>query len=86
MLQVDTWRAARTGFPEVIWGPGKSPEQLVAIMTRLAETEAMVVATRITPEVCLLVLHCHSHQYKGDQYDGILPHTDHQCGLHSTPY
>ena len=55
MLQVDTWRAARTGFPEVIWGPGKSPEQLVAIMTRLAETEALVVATRITPEVCLPV-------------------------------
>lgn len=51
ILQVDTWRAARTGFPEVIWGPGKSPEQLVAIMTRLAETEAMVVATRVTPEV-----------------------------------
>ena len=51
MPQVDTWRAARTGFPEVIWGPGKSPEQLAAIMTRLAETEAVVVATRVTPEV-----------------------------------
>lgn len=49
--QVDTWRAARTGFPEVIWGPGKTPEQIAAIMSRLAETEAAVVATRITPEV-----------------------------------
>lgn len=49
--QVDTWRAARTGFPEVIWGPGKSAEQIAAIMSRLAETEAAVVATRVTPEV-----------------------------------
>ena len=49
--QVDTWRAARTGFPEVIWGPGKSAEQIAAIMSRLAETEAAVIATRVTPEV-----------------------------------
>lgn len=49
--QVDTWRAARTGFPEVIWGPGKSAEQIAAIISRLAETEAAVIVTRVTPEV-----------------------------------
>ncbi|KAK9819861.1 hypothetical protein WJX72_003418 [[Myrmecia] bisecta] len=49
--QVDAWRAQRTGFPEVVWGPGKSPEQIAAIMGRMAENESVVMATRITPEV-----------------------------------
>lgn len=51
MLQLDSWRVARTGAPEVVWGPGKSPEQIAAIMTSMAETEAVVLATRIPQEV-----------------------------------
>ena len=50
-LQLDSWRVARTGAPEVVWGPGKSPEQIAAIMTSMAETEAVVLATRIPQEV-----------------------------------
>lgn len=52
--QVDHHRALRTGFPEVVWGPGKTPEQLVRIMTALAEqgdAQSVVMATRIAPEV-----------------------------------
>ncbi|MEO0407655.1 MAG: nickel pincer cofactor biosynthesis protein LarB [Cyanobacteria bacterium P01_A01_bin.135] len=52
--QVDHHRALRTGFPEVVWGPGKTPEQLVKIMTALREqgdAQTVVMATRITPEV-----------------------------------
>ena len=51
ILQLDSWRVARTGAPEVVWGPGKSPEQIAAIMTSMAETEATVLATRIPQEV-----------------------------------
>ena len=64
ILQLDSWRVARTGAPEVVWGPGKSPEQIAAIMTSMAETEAVVLATRIPQEVrCTLsctsrALHC----------------------------
>ena len=52
--QVDSWRAARTGFPEVVLGAGKSADQIAAIMTKLAQHEQLVMATRISPEVpCL---------------------------------
>jgi hypothetical protein len=49
--QVDSWRSQRTGFPEVIFAPGKTPQQIAAIMQRMAEQEANVLCTRGTPEV-----------------------------------
>ena len=49
--RVDTHRALRAGAPETVYCPGKSPEQIVAILTRLAESHAHVLATRATPEV-----------------------------------
>ncbi|MEB3294216.1 MAG: nickel pincer cofactor biosynthesis protein LarB [Synechococcales bacterium] len=48
---VDHHRALRTGFPEVIWGPGKTPEQIAAIMNSMRDRSAVVMATRIEPEV-----------------------------------
>ena len=49
--QVDSWRAQRTGFPEVVLGAGKSAEQIAAIMGQLAQNEQIVMATRVTPQV-----------------------------------
>ena len=49
--QVDSWRAQRTGFPEVVLGAGKSAEQIAAIMSQLAQNEQMVMATRVTAQV-----------------------------------
>lgn len=49
--QVDSWRAQRTGFPEVVLGAGKSAEQIAAIMRQLAQNEQVVMATRVSPEV-----------------------------------
>ena len=46
--QVDTHRALRKGFPEVIFGGGKTPEQVVKIATRILATDAHVLVTRIT--------------------------------------
>lgn len=48
--QVDSWRAQRTGFPEVVLGAGKSAEQIAAIMRQLAQNEQVVMATRVSPE------------------------------------
>jgi NCAIR mutase (PurE)-related protein len=45
--KVDHHRHLRTGFPEVIWGPGKTPEQIVAIFQALAPHHSVVMATRI---------------------------------------
>src|SRR5438552_6534656 len=48
--QVDTHRALRKGFPEVIFGAGKTPAQVVKIVAKLVEREQRVLATRLTPE------------------------------------
>jgi NCAIR mutase (PurE)-related protein len=48
--QVDLQRSLRKGFPEVIFGAGKTPQQVTAIASRLVEREEHVLVTRITPE------------------------------------
>ena len=49
--KVDHHRALRTGFPEVIWGPGKTPEQIVKIMQTMRDRSSVVMATRIESDV-----------------------------------
>ena len=44
---LDHQRALRVGFPEVVFGQGKSPEQLVAIAERLFKKSGVVLATRV---------------------------------------
>jgi pyridinium-3,5-biscarboxylic acid mononucleotide synthase len=44
---LDQQRALRTGFPEVVFGQGKTPEQLVAILGRLGRKNPVVLATRV---------------------------------------
>jgi hypothetical protein len=46
--QIDTHRAIRKGFPEVIFGAGKTPAQIVQIATRLHRREARLLVTRVT--------------------------------------
>jgi NCAIR mutase (PurE)-related protein len=53
--QVDTHRALRKGFPEVIFGAGKTPDQVLKIATKLLEHEQNVLATRITVEHARMV-------------------------------
>jgi len=48
--KVDTHRALRNGFPEVIFGAGKTPEQVVKIAARLFQSESSVLVTRVNSE------------------------------------
>src|ERR1019366_7784031 len=48
--QVDTHRAFRKNFPEVIFGAGKTPEQVVKIAAKLLEHGQPVLVTRVTAE------------------------------------
>ena len=50
--RVDVDRAHRTGDPEVVYGAGKTPDQVVAILRALHEKhpERAVLATRIAPD------------------------------------
>ena len=49
--RIDHHRALRTGFPEFIWGPGKTPDQIAQIMKVMRDRTAVVMATRIEPDV-----------------------------------
>lgn len=49
--KIDRHRQLRTGFPEVIWGADKTPEQLIKIITAMKQDATVVMATRITAEV-----------------------------------
>ena len=55
--RVDVDRAARTGDPEVVYGAGKTPDQVVAILRALHEKhpERAVLATRLAPETLDIV-------------------------------
>jgi len=45
-VKLDHHRHLRQGFPEVVFGEGKSPEQILAIATRLRESGCPVLVTR----------------------------------------
>jgi len=48
--QVDIDRERRTGFPEVVFGEGKSAEQIISIFQSLHKHSNIVLATRVDQE------------------------------------
>lgn len=54
--KIDHHRHLRTGFPEVIWGPGKTPEQIISIIHSLRQSSEIVMATRIESDVAQQLL------------------------------
>lgn len=49
--KIDTHRAIRSNFPEVIYCPGKTPVEIIQIMERLHREGQVVLATRAGVEV-----------------------------------
>jgi NCAIR mutase (PurE)-related protein len=47
---IDHHRTLRHGFPEVIWGEGKTVNQIVGIMEKMAEKEENILITRVDDE------------------------------------
>lgn len=54
--RVDTHRALRNGLPEVIYGPGKTPEQIVEIAHVLRGEGQSVLVTRVEPDAASEIL------------------------------
>src|SRR5262249_32112286 len=48
--KVDHHRALRHGMPEVVFGKGKTPDQISAIVSTLLAREPNVLVTRAEPE------------------------------------
>jgi len=57
--KVDHHRSLRQGFPETIFGQGKTPQQVVEIVGSLKERGSHVLATRCSPETVEAVLAAH---------------------------
>jgi NCAIR mutase (PurE)-related protein len=53
---IDHHRALRQGFPEVIYGAGKTPEHIVAIAERIAAHGDGVLVTRVSDEAAAAML------------------------------
>lgn len=49
IARIDHHRAVRQGFPEVIFGEGKTPDQLTRIAERIAARGEGLLATRVSP-------------------------------------
>ncbi|MFV8751845.1 nickel pincer cofactor biosynthesis protein LarB [Nannocystaceae bacterium ST9] len=54
--RIDHDRARRRGFPEVIYGPGKTPEQTRELVERLAARNPNVLCTRTSEAAAALVV------------------------------
>lgn len=48
--KIDTQRKERNGYPEIIYGEGKSLDQIMGIMTVLKQEKRPILATRVSPE------------------------------------
>jgi NCAIR mutase (PurE)-related protein len=48
---IDTHRELRTGYPEVIFGQGKTPEQVAGIIEYMLTRDNNILATRVTAEM-----------------------------------
>jgi NCAIR mutase (PurE)-related protein len=64
---VDLHRRLRCGFPEVIFGQGKTAEQIVAILRTLDEHGEGGLATRVSPETALRLL----QEFPDGQYNEL---------------
>jgi NCAIR mutase (PurE)-related protein len=47
---IDNQRSIRNGFPEVVWGQGKPPAQMVRILQHLHANGGLAMATRVEPD------------------------------------
>ena len=63
--RIDHHRALRKGFPEVIFGQGKTAGQVLAILERMTGRESVVLVTRLDPPKAERVL----ARYPGAVYD-----------------
>jgi pyridinium-3,5-biscarboxylic acid mononucleotide synthase len=67
---IDHARLGRTGWPEVVFGAGKTPEQVAAIAERIAARGHNVLVTRTSPE---------AHQAVAARLAGAVHHETARC-------
>lgn len=53
---IDLLRRQRCGFPEVIYGEGKSADQIIRIMEQLQKAEQDILVTRLNPQSAATIM------------------------------
>jgi NCAIR mutase (PurE)-related protein len=53
--KIDMHREGRVGYPEVIFCPGKTPEQVKAIIKAMLEKNSNILATRANAELFAVI-------------------------------
>ncbi len=48
--KIDHHRSLRKGFPEVIFGEGKTPDQIIGILRKMSSSENIILVTRLEKE------------------------------------
>lgn len=81
--RVDHHRPLRQGTPEIIFGAGKTPEQIAAIANRMLERESNVLVTRVDDETFQLArLHLPEAVYHAEaRAMTVARHTIERVGL-----
>jgi hypothetical protein len=71
--KVDHHRALRQGVPEVIYGAGKTPEQMIGIANAMRKTgQNTILITRLSPEAAVRVNEAYPLDYHADARIGII--------------
>ena len=67
IAKVDTHRALRKGFPEVVYCEGKTTDEVVAIVDRILQHEDNLLATRASREVYEAVKQSHPDAFYNER-------------------
>ena len=71
--KIDLHRSMRQGVPEVIYGAGKTPEQIIGIVERMkAHGQETILITRIMEDTALAIGAVHPIDYHKDARLGII--------------
>lgn len=71
--KIDTHRAIRQGIPEVVYGPGKTKEQLDGILTAMRKAgQGVIIVTRIDPEIAAYLVERHPMRYDEESRLGVV--------------
>lgn len=71
--KVDHHRALRQGIAEVIYGAGKTPEQIIGIANAMQKSgQSTILITRLSPEVAARVKETYPLDYYADAKIGII--------------
>ena len=71
--KIDTHRSFRQGIPEVIYGDGKTPEQITGIAEKMMQTgQSTILITRLSKEIAEKIHTSHRIDYHADAKIGII--------------